>query len=117
MLLLAMAGHIDHNRTGKDQDVVLVLRGFDAIGIPQREPFLRYSRRHRAVSRKRVLVLKEIALGLQIVWSRYVDRKPAVKECEQLLPDRGPTFALSVDVIGRSPGKQFLFDEREFPAI
>src|SRR4051812_35054063 len=68
--LLLVARHVDDDRRGQDQDVVLPLPDLDAVGVGQREPPLRDLGHDPATPMERVLVVAQVAHRLQVVRSR-----------------------------------------------
>jgi hypothetical protein len=59
-------------------------------------------------------MMEKLAGGLQIVRTRNVHVKPAVKKAEQLLLDGREQLAVTVDLIFRRKGQKDLLNEGEF---
>src|SRR5262249_40780723 len=83
--MVGVASHIDHDSASEDQDVVLSRSNLDTVSIRPREPLFGDLRDLDAVARDFVLMIHEVALGLQIIGARDIDSESAFEEREQLL--------------------------------
>jgi hypothetical protein len=63
-----------------------------------------------------ILVIQKIALGFEVIWSRHINRKSTVKECEKLFLHHSVELTGVINLIGWPPAKQSLFDETQFVA-
>ena len=113
--LVSMTRHIDDYRTGENQHIIFAFHNLHAVRIRQRNPLFRYVRDVFALSRESIVMFHEVSSRFEIVRPRNVYTEAATKEGEQLLLDRGIEFAFSVNLVGRTPGEQFLLDERLLP--
>ena len=92
-----MAGHVNHDRAGQDQNVIFPLGDIHTVGVAPGKPLLRDGGPEAGLPQEFVFVVGEITLGLQIVRTGNVHREPAVNECEQLLLDYREQPIVAVD--------------------
>ncbi|MEP6508921.1 MAG: hypothetical protein ABJC63_11900, partial [Gemmatimonadales bacterium] len=110
---VSVAGHINHNRAGEDQNVVLAIRDVHAIGISEGKPLLGDGCNNFVTAGKRVLPVQEIAFRLQVVRAGNIDIEGVMKRSEQLLLNYRHELSIPEELVSPTPRKNFLLDERE----
>ena len=112
-----MAGQIDDDSRGENQDIILAGRDFDAVRVCPVEELLGHTRNLGFRAPKSVLVIEKVAPGLEIVRAGDIDVESVMKEREELLLHNGDLDTCTKDFVRRSPCQHFLLDVRELVAV
>jgi len=92
-----MAHRVDAHRDGEHQRLVLAVGDLHSVRVPNAEPALRNAGDGLAVTRDLVLVVDEVALGVEIGPPFDLDREPIADADERFL-DGGDRVAVTLDL-------------------
>src|SRR5436190_20128501 len=95
--LLAAAHLVGADGGGDDEGVVLLFRYLDAVRVADAEPARRHLGHSVAVPFDLVLVVDDVALGLEVVTALDVDRVAVAKGADERLLDRRNRFTVLLD--------------------
>src|SRR4051812_535347 len=115
-LIVPMADHVDHDGTGEDQNVVFTFDNVHTIGIGPGKPALRDLCHLPITASEFVAVISKVPFGFKILGTGNVDRESAMEKADQFLFHDREQIAVTVDLVGRSPGEKLLANESQFLA-